>query len=275
MSRVTQVAQFSYVITYRSDQGIRAANLCAVLHWLCEMRGVEVLLVEQDRTPHLVSDVLPPNCTHYFVYNDGPFNRSWGLNVGFKRSSGSVVGFGDADLVTDARSLMACYERCQQEFEAIKPYDQLVDLSPEESKCILDGNWKIDADRKRIPRDREAIGEFVCFCGGMFLMRRRVYEQLGGFDERFLGWGGEDDAMTSKLSRLAKRSGVVTNQIAYHLWHERYPTRYFHRHYQENLARAKWYVACDTQSLRQLCQQDGHAIGRPDKYRPGTLAQRW
>jgi hypothetical protein len=50
--------QFSYVITYRSDQEIRAANVFAVLRWLSEMRDIEIVLVEQDRRPRLTIDRL-------------------------------------------------------------------------------------------------------------------------------------------------------------------------------------------------------------------------
>jgi len=269
MSIATHGVRFSYVITYRSDQGMRAANLRAVLHWLSEIPGIEVLLVEQDRTPRVTIETLPSNCTHYFVYNEGPFNKAWGLNVGFKYSCGTVVGFGDADLVINAATLTACYDWCSSEFEAVKPYDQLVDLTPEESRSVLDGDWNFKASRNGLQQNREGIGEYVCFCGGIFLMRRGVYEELGGLDERFLGWGGEDDAMTAKLSRLAKHCAVARNRIAYHLWHERSTSsRYLHSHYQQNLARTKWYAACDIQSLMLLCQQDRQSMGKSDKYGP-------
>jgi len=267
MSTASRRARFSYVMTFRSDLGMRAANLHAVLRWLSQIHNMEVVLVEQDRTPTITIDTLPSNCNHCFVYNAGPFNKAWGLNVGFKRSSGAVLGFGDADLVTNAARLMACYERCDSEFEAMKPYDRLIDLTSEESRSVLEGNWNINADRKAQPRNREGIGEYVSFCGGLFLLRRDLYEELGGFDERFLGWGGEDDAMSVKLSRLVKRRGVLQNQIAYHLWHERsVASRYFHSHYKQNLARTKWYASCDTQTLMLLCQQDRLTMGRLDRY---------
>ena len=261
--------QFSYVITYRSDQEIRAANVFAVLRWLSEISDIEVVLVEQDSRPRLAIDLLPANCTYHFVHNAGPFNKAWGLNVGFKKSAGSVVGFGDADMVMNAEALMASYERCHSEFEAMKPYGGHVDLTPEESQSVRGGNWNFNPDRKGLPRNREGIGEFVCFCGGLFLVRRGVYEELGGFDERFLGWGGEDDAMSSKLSRLGRRSSSAGDQVACHLWHERdIAARYFHPHYQNNVALVNWYTTCDIQSLMQLCQQDRQSMGRPDKYGP-------
>jgi hypothetical protein len=264
--------RFSYVITFRSNLETRAANLCAVLSWLSQIRNMEVVLVEQDRTPQVTTDTLPSNCTHYFVHNEGPFNKAWGSNVGFKQSSGVVVGFGDADLVTNAATLMTCYEQCHSEFEAMKPYDELVDLTLEESRSVSGGDWNFKVDRKGSQRNREGIAEYVCFCGGLFLMRRGIYEELGGFDERFLGWGGEDDAMSLKLARLAKRSGVAKNRVAYHLWHERSAaSRYLHPHYQQNLARKEWYATCDIQSLKLLCQEDRQSMGRPDKYGPCKL----
>jgi hypothetical protein len=258
---------FSYVITFRSDLGMRLTNLRAVLRWLSQIQDMEVVLVEQDRAPTITIDTIPPNCNHCFVYNAGPFNKSWGLNVGFNRSSGAIIGFGDADLVTNAATLMSCYQRCDSEFEAMKPYDRLIDLTLEESRSVLQGNWNIHIDRTEQPRNREGIREYVSYCGGLFLLRRDLFEELGGFDERFLGWGGEDDAMTVKLYRLVKRRGVQRNQTAYHLWHERSRASCFsHPHYQQNRARTKWYISSDTRSLALLCQQDRLIMGRLDKY---------
>jgi len=254
-------------MTFRSDLDIREANLRAVLRWLSHIPSIEVVLVEQDCAPRVKAQTLPANCKYYFARNRGAFNKAWGLNVGFKQSSGTVIALGDADLITDAATLMLCYGKCQSEFEAMKPYDRLIDLTREESQPVLDGACSIAANRNGQPRNREAIREFVCFCGGLFLIRRDDYEELGGFDERFLGWGGEDDAMTAKLSRLAKRRGVVRNRTAYHLWHERNRnSRYFHPYYQQNRARTKWYATCDTQSLMLLCQQDRRTMGQPDRY---------
>lgn len=254
---------------------MRAVNLHAVLRWLSGMPDIEVVLVEQDRRPQLTPASLSPNCTYCFVHNEGPFNKAWGLNVGFRNSSGSVVGFGDADMVMDAAALMDCYARCHNEFEAMKPYDRHVDLTPEESEHVRNGNWTANPDRHGLPRNREGVGEFVCFCGGLFLIRRDAYEEVGGFDEQFLGWGGEDDAMSSKLSRLGKHSASVSNQVACHLWHERsIAVRYFHPHYQQNVARVNWYTTCDDQSLMRICQQDRQSMGRPDKYAPAILSGR-
>ncbi len=145
-----------------------------------------------------------------------------------KRSSGAVIGFGDADLITNAAALMACYEKCRCEFDAMKPYEHLVDLNLEESRLVLSGDWKIKTDRRGLPRNREGIGNTYVSVAACFLFADQ-FMRTGGFDERFVGWGGEDDAMTSKLLRLGKSSGMARNQIAYHLWHKRsMASRYLH-----------------------------------------------
>ena len=52
-------------------------------------------------------------------------------------------------------------------------------------------------------------------------MRRNLYNALGGFDERYLGWGAEDDAITVKLQRMTTELAVLEGRAAVHLWHER------------------------------------------------------
>jgi predicted glycosyltransferase involved in capsule biosynthesis len=52
----------------------------------------------------------------------------------------------------------------------------------------------------------------------MLMITKENYFKIGGFDERFNGWGYEDNAFfltaTSILSAL-----VETDNIAWHLWH--------------------------------------------------------
>ncbi|MCA9194412.1 MAG: hypothetical protein KDB03_21730 [Planctomycetales bacterium] len=109
---------------------------------------------------------------------------------------------------------------------------------------------------------RERSGEFVCFCGGLFMMRRNVYADLGGSDERFIGWGGEDDAMTIKLRRLVASPRTLTQSSAFHLWHERsHESRYQHRHDQQYVALLQKNAAGNVGALQAHCTTDRVTIG--------------
>jgi GT2 family glycosyltransferase len=211
----------SILTTFRGDGGARDRNLAAVLDWLHPIPEAEIIVVEQDRRPSMEAAVAARGMSHCFAFNPGPFNKSWGLNVGFRRCRGEVVVVADADIIMDRDALESGNAACRSEFAAVKPYDRLIDLTLEDTERVLTGWHPEPGQRSGEKPNREGIGEFICFCGGLFVIRREVYEELGGFDERFAGWGGEDDAMTIKLQTLISTTHVVADRTAWHLWHER------------------------------------------------------
>lgn len=54
--------------------------------------------------------------------------------------------------------------------------------------------------------------------GGVVVMHRDVWAQVGGFDPRFSGWGGEDYALGCALRTLADQSLGCGGNL-WHLWH--------------------------------------------------------
>lgn len=54
--------------------------------------------------------------------------------------------------------------------------------------------------------------------GGIFALTRAAFEAAGGFDERFVGWGGEDPAFQRAVRTLAGPIRTVP-YLLYHLWH--------------------------------------------------------
>jgi hypothetical protein len=259
----------SYLITYReSGSDERRANLLAVLSWLGQWPEIEIIVIEQDAVPRLDAPLEYSGGVARFAYNPGPFNKAWGLNVALGFARGPVLAIGDADVLA-AHTLVAAVERCR-DVAAVKPYRTLVDLTPEESARVRAGEWAFAPVRPAhaLP-NREGQGEYVVFAGGLFLIQREWLVRLGGFDERFRGWGGEDDAMTQKL----RRSGVAMEHIdgppALHLWHPRSPaTTFGHPHYADNVALLDAYHAYGDAQFARLCEVQRQLMGNLHKYRP-------
>jgi predicted glycosyltransferase involved in capsule biosynthesis len=75
----------------------------------------------------------------------------------------------------------------------------------------------------------------VLFAGGAFAIRKRSFCKIGGFDESFIGWGGEDDAFTVKMDKLCRYLTLKDN-VSYHLYHDRLFTGTAnHIHYGNNV----------------------------------------
>ncbi len=61
--------------------------------------------------------------------------------------------------------------------------------------------------------------------GGNIGIWRSDYESINGYDERFVGWGGEDDDLRLRLRRVGVRvKSILKWTRTYHLWHPPAPS---------------------------------------------------
>ena len=262
--------QASYIVTWRENaDSDRRANLLTVLAWLARAPELEVIVVEQDAIPRINEGLADPACKWIFAYNPGPFNKGWGFNVGARHSSTPVLAFGDADLIVDG-VLPQCIGYCARGYQTVKPYRRLIDLTPEETAVVRSGDHSFQPRRPEASApNREAQGEFVVFAGGLFFMRSDAFRQVGGWDERFVGWGGEDDAMTYKIERARLSAVELDERPAIHLWHGRTTdTTSGQPAYAANLALLADYRNYTDAQLRRLSDVQMQVSGWREKYRP-------
>ena len=106
------------------------------------------------------------------------------------------------------------------------------------------------------------------------IFHRNVLMLLGGWDERFLGWGGEDDAMDIKVRRAGLPSGIRDAADGMHLFHHRSrPMAGNTPYYRDNLALLKQLETLPDASLKRLSEVSWFLAGNPDMHRPmDTLA---
>lgn len=258
-------------LTYRRDAGdpARGANLLAVLEWLASACDTDVVVVEQDACPTLTGTLPNRRCQVVFAYNPGPFNKAWGLNVGVRLTRSPVLVFSDADLIVP-EVLPRSIQLCAQGYGVVKPYRRLHDLTPEESRELRSrtDQWQSLATPGRAA-DRGAIGEHLVLCGGLFAIRRDVFMQLGGWDERFIGWGGEDDALTYKVQRKRISTLELDEVPALHLWHPRPHAQTLGQpHYAANKALLAGYRALPEASFDRMLEVQRQLLGHREKYRP-------
>jgi hypothetical protein len=260
----------SYILTWRRGEDTqRHDNLLAVLAWLAHYPQFEPILIEQDDAPHLDGALPHPACTHAFAYNPGPFNKSWGLNVGFRLSRHPWLVFADADIVL-GDALPAALDYLARGAQAVKPYRRLLDLDEADSARLRGGDFDWIPDRDSgAPRNREGEGEYIVFAGGVFLITRAAFVRVGGWDERFRGWGGEDDAMSYRLERARVPALELDTRPALHLAHPRPAAATTGQpHYAANRALLEDYRQMEDPQLARFAEVQMQIIGHREKYRP-------
>jgi hypothetical protein len=117
----------------------------------------------------------------------------------------------DADLILDPDGAHAAVNAAMSETRSglHLPFHSYRALTPKGRRMVLDG---------AAPDTAPAIAEFDWSVGGAMVCRPDTWWLLGGQDERFQGWGGEDTAFycasLTLLSNYTRHQGT-----AYHLWH--------------------------------------------------------
>ena len=92
------------------------------------------MVIEQDEESTLASHPLVKNIKYLHVYNPGAFNKSWGMNVAFKQSSGDILVVSDADMIVQADALQRAVSACEKELDAVRPYGRLIDMTEGETE---------------------------------------------------------------------------------------------------------------------------------------------
>ena len=140
---------------------------------------------------------------------DGPFNRSAAINRAAEGDWDFAVIL-DSDTIVEAEQIISGIELAEETAAAVLPFQTRNMLSEPGTAEILGGhvgNWD------RWIKVREGA-RHVSSC---VVVPRALGDEVGGFDERFEGWGGEDDAFHAACRALG---GVRRlNGAAWHLWH--------------------------------------------------------
>ena len=245
---------FTYIIGYRHKLE-RLNNLKRVLDWLNGFQGVEIILVEQDKSPKLPAYSLK-GFKYIFTKSDMPFNKSWAFNVGTKYSSTNIIIFGDSDLIMDPQEFINSVKLLEQ-YESVNPYSKVIDLVTNENGLPLEALKQIQR-----PYRGELDIQKTPIAGGIIIFRKDALIRLGGWDENMLGWGCEDNAISIKIEKLIKWTEVPNR--CYHLYHEKVKPDMLY--YQRNLQLLNYINNLSIEDLKKYIMNSIPKNGLKNKY---------
>lgn len=210
--RIGEPPDVTFVIGHRGVD--RLPLLLATLESIAGQKNVsiECLVVEQDSQNRIGAE-LPSWVRHIHTpppAADMPYCRSWTFNVGARNARGAVLVLHDNDMVVPADYTARLLEHVVDGYEAVNLKRFGFYLSEKHTDSVLSGRAGLtDQPPQSIVQNLEG--------GGSVAITRAAYERIGGFDESFVGWGGEDNEFWERAQTL--RVWPYAYMPIVHLWH--------------------------------------------------------
>lgn len=173
--------------------------------------SIECIVVEQDSEQPARDHI--PGWVRY-VHTPPPYEgmrycRAWAFNVGARQARSPLLVLHDNDMLVP-ETYAAELVRLRTRYEVINLKRLIFYLSEDHTQEFFSGNASCASLRPHsITQNAEA--------GGSVAVDRDAYFALGGMDEAFVGWGGEDNEFWERA--LTRRVWPFGHLPMIHLWH--------------------------------------------------------
>lgn len=143
----------------------------------------------------------------------GLFNRSRAMNrARFLAGDVDVLFILDADVAASAAQVHAAVDLAARTGQLAIGYEAWVGLTEAGTEQVLAGD-RDDWARHKLVRYTTSVSSLVA-------VPAALWDEVGGFDERFEGWGLEDSAFELACRTIGGGAHRVPG-VCWHLWHPR------------------------------------------------------
>ena len=236
------------VPVYNRLEHLRALFLCL----LRQKKQADELIITDDGSSQkvldFIGDLIPKaqfKVKHIYQEDKG-FRKTRALNNAVRNSTGDLLIFCDQDLifgeeyietiVNNIKSNIFLMGRAHHtteeqknlilsDIENINSYNEIIKKLP--AKYIETTDKMLKEDRKRrIIKTFKLAKRGIKLVGMSYALMREAYLKGNGYDEKYIGWGQEDDDFGNRLT-VAGINGreLITKNIQLHLWHYSDPTK--------------------------------------------------
>ena len=147
-----------------------------------------------------------------------PFNRGAAINDAYRYSAGDTLIISDADSFVPKKQIDEALWIMQKDAAPwVIPYREYYNLTKETTEHIL----KQPPNHEPEPLDIW-VHRITTAVSGCLVVPIEFFEDTHGFDERFVGWGYEDNAYQMKLDVMYSGHARIPGPCL-HLWHEEGP----------------------------------------------------
>ena len=201
------------VIPFLNSSPDRLDNLYFILKVLKESPIKEIIVVEQVIDKSLIK--LDSRFNHILVKSEYThIEKSRLINIGIQNLQANFLWMNDVDICHQDKftKVLDCL---RDDHIFIKPFKKFILLTKEQTDEFKQ-NRKLKISGTRIVLNGSGAGSFI--------FRKKEFIEIGGMDERYIGWGFEDMEFADRAGRIYPLV-EYSNLIGIHLYHE--PSRRF------------------------------------------------
>lgn len=186
-----------------------------------------------------------PTADLYDGGDEEPYNRSQAINNAVAAAARSTPGWAtvvviDADVLIPSRQVVTAVAMAADTGRAVLPFREYRPLTQAATGRVLaDTGFVPAANSVKTPP-----GVMLNHVSSCIVVPRKLWDTVGGFDERFVGWGCEDRAFHQACTVLGGMVERVDGSV-WHLWHPVGVTA-GGRNYRANKALEARYLAAKT-----------------------------
>jgi predicted glycosyltransferase involved in capsule biosynthesis len=193
----------SIVTTYKSDGGLRDKHLAwTVSRYKKMFKNVEIIISE-DKTSRKGS------------WQD--FCKSKYINLGVMKAKNDNILITDIDVVLDKQAIVRGIKQLDK-YCCILPYNVLYKLNYGTSERVLNESPKIELPKVNLDKQMKVIIT-QNKPQGIHLIRKSDFIKVGGYDERFIGWGSEDAVFQIACRTILEKEIGYMPYNSYHFKH--------------------------------------------------------
>ncbi len=175
---------------------------------------LEIIVVEQSETPEL-AQTIPPDVRYFHMRkpSEREFNKSSAINTAAELARGQFVIIHDADYIVP-RDYVKEVCKVLRSVDAVRPGRLAFHMAESSTRDFI--------KRQSVPSFPEL--EFILQNNPTpMALTKTAYWEIGGHDEIFEGWGGEDTEFVSRMRTRKVAEGGWLPTI--HLWHPLAPKK--------------------------------------------------
>jgi len=189
---------FSIVMAYRGDKGIRARHLdWTVSNYRKLFPGAEIVI---SRDTGVGWDT---------------FCKSRMINEGVAKARNNNLLITDIDVVFQKDIILEALEEVEKH-SMIIPMNELWWLSRQGTERVLNSKRELKVSNDMVLKKEKRV---LYRPNGWHVMTKDSFYEAGGYDERFVGWGGEDSCFIRACVTMSSKPFLRKEAVAYHLWH--------------------------------------------------------